>query len=82
MRTFIPGEYNHQDIDPHFLNSNINSTSHPQFNMKSDCKSKSESNLKSESHSTPSSASLETNDFLLPLIFLCLLYTSPSPRDA
>lgn len=66
MRTFIPGEYNHQDIDPHFFNSNINSTSHPQFNMKSDCKSK------SESHSTPSSASLETNDFLLPLIFLLL----------
>ena len=40
--------------------------------MKADCKSKSESDLKSESHSTPSSASLETNDFLLPLIFLLL----------
>ena len=64
MRLFIPREFNHQDIDPHFLTSNINTSHSSPANMNPP--------LKSESPSSSHTVSLEANDFFIPLIFLLL----------
>lgn len=87
MRLFTPSEVNHQDIDPHFLNthsvhtkshSNAASTPHATStpHTTSNINSNSESNKTTEAHSeTKSSDSapfLENNDFFIPLLFLLL----------
>lgn len=64
MRLFIPREFNHQDIDPHFLNSNINTSHSSSSNMNTSSKSE----FPDPYHAT----SLESNDFFIPLIFLLL----------
>lgn len=63
MRLFMPHELNHQDIDPHFLSSNMNSSRPSSPNLSTNSKQLSPS---------PCPHSLESNDFFIPLIFLLL----------
>lgn len=87
MRLFTSSEANHQDIDPHFLNTHsvhIKSNSNTHTNTNTDSNTKVNSNtstnsnpdFKSDSKSTSNPAQnanpLENNDLLLPLIFLLL----------